>query len=108
MVADYFPPLSHNDPRSLPTNIVGHVLSRFLSAGSGLQRPKRPVTPYPGRFCRELLCFEDFTAQPCLQAQENKEFASKIGVGVPLKGALHELNSFDEMASISWQLEALL
>jgi hypothetical protein len=22
------------------------------------------VTPYPGRFCRELHCFHDFTAQP--------------------------------------------
>jgi hypothetical protein len=38
---------------------------RRRSAESCQQRPKLPVTPYPGRFCRELLCFDDFTAQPC-------------------------------------------
>src|ERR1039458_728926 len=57
-LADYFPLSSHNDPRSLPSNHrPGTSSSRHLASGSGQQRPKLPVTPLPGIFCRELLCF---------------------------------------------------
>src|SRR5271157_355889 len=67
ILADYFPTSSHNVPRSLPSNIVpAHPIRAAFQPKSGRQRPKRPVTPYPGRFCRELLCFDDFTAQPRL------------------------------------------
>jgi hypothetical protein len=27
---------------------------------------RNALTPYPGRFCRQLLCFDDFTAELCL------------------------------------------
>jgi len=59
---------------------------RTIILGSAF--PNRPpsaakalLTPYPGRFCRQLLCFDDFTAEHCLQAHENKYFTPKIRVG---------------------------
>src|ERR1039458_3278114 len=65
-LADYFPLSSHNDSqKSSFKSPSGTSSSRRLSAGSCWQRPKLRVTPYPGRFCRELLCYHDFTAQPC-------------------------------------------
>jgi porphobilinogen deaminase len=67
VLADYFPTSSHNDLRNLPSNHrPGTFSSRRFSAKSGQQRPKLRVTPYPGIFCRELLCFDDFKAQPFL------------------------------------------
>ena len=42
---------------------------------------KGVLTPYPGQFCRQLLCFDDFTAEHCLYADENKYFTPKIRVG---------------------------
>jgi len=89
VLADYFPVLSHNDPRSLPSNHrPGTSSSRRLPSGGCEHRPKHHVTPFPGRFCRELLCYHDFAAQPSPQTQENKEFVYKIGVGVPVVPAL--------------------
>ena len=35
---------------------------------------RNALTPYPGRFCGQLLCFDDFTAKCCLQVNENKYF----------------------------------
>jgi hypothetical protein len=84
VLADYFTASSHNDPqKSSFQSPSGTSSSRRISAGSCQKMPKRPVTPYPGIFCRELLCYQYFAAQSCLQPKENKDFTSKIRVGVP-------------------------
>jgi len=76
----------HNDLEVfLPIIRPGTSSSRRLSAGSCQQRPKRPVTPYPGRFCRETPLFiDDFTSanHPCNLMK--KEFcAQSMGGGTP-------------------------
>src|ERR1035437_3815557 len=91
VLADYFPTLLHDGLRSIPSNHrPGASSSRRIAVGSCQQRPKRPVTPYPGKFCRELHCFQYFAAQPCLQPQENKDFASKVWGGVGGAYASHQ------------------
>jgi hypothetical protein len=51
LLADHFASSSHNHSEELFSN-----------------RPhcpvKDPLTPYPGRFCGQLLCYDDFAAQP--------------------------------------------
>ena len=76
-----FPAHNHHRSRSSHHRPGTSSLRRFANASSQ-KRPKPPVTPYPGIFCRELLCFLYFAAQPSLQPQENKDFASKVWVGV--------------------------
>ena len=62
--------------------IIHRSFWRSRLAKSRHKRSNPRVTPYSGLFCRELLCFHDFAAQPHLQAYENKGLVSKIGVGV--------------------------
>jgi len=55
----------NNDPQSLPfKSSSGTSSSRRIQPEACQQRPKLPVTSYPGRFCRELLCFHDFARNP--------------------------------------------
>ena len=49
-----------------PIIVPGELFSCRLPAESRWQRQKVGITPFTGRFCRELLCFHDFTAQPRL------------------------------------------
>ena len=58
-----FPHFVHNDLQKSSLQSSRYAL---FAPSFSRKRPKRPVTPYPGRFCRELLCFDDFAAQPCL------------------------------------------
>jgi hypothetical protein len=59
------------------------MISRNLRAALQPKSCWQRITPFPGRFCRKLLCFDDFTASDHLEVQENKEFAYKIWGGVP-------------------------
>jgi hypothetical protein len=53
LFADYFAASAHNNSRE-----------RFSQSSSLCC--KGVLTPYPGQFCRQLLCFDDFTAEHCL------------------------------------------
>ena len=78
VLADYFPTSLHNDPQKIISNIV-LVRHRWTASQpkSCRQRPKRHVTPYPGRFCRELLCFEDFTRNPSCNLKKTRILRQK-------------------------------
>jgi len=97
--ADNFQPSSHNDSGRLPFNLRrGASVFQPEAAGRGL---KLLVTFYPRIFCRELHCFQDFTAQPSPQAKENKEFTYKIGV----RGGVHAMSGVpsDRSSSLGWK-----
>src|ERR1035437_130163 len=62
--ADYFPTLLHND--SQKSSFKSSSRYALFALPSSRKMPKRPVNPYPGIFCRELLCFLYFAAHPRL------------------------------------------